>query len=484
VTGDRRLVLGLALVFLVSLPAVTTRLYSSDEIEYFAYVRSLWFDRDLSFDNEYRYFYERGVAQGGRLREDGIGTYSGNFRRTFLEATTPTGLRINYAPIGSAILWSPFYVLTDAGVRIARALGSPVAADGFSQPYLSAVTYASAVYGLLALVLSLVAVRRVVGAADWTFAAIWLGTPLVFYMYVAPGFSHAPSAFMVAAFYVAWLQVRERWSLTGVAVLGAIAGLMAMVREQDVFVAIGPALDYAVHAIRAARSGTTTVRTPVVRAAAGIAAFVVGFLPQAISYLVLYGRLGPHQSVEQKMHWLAPHALQVLASPTHGFVFWTPIAIPALAGLVLLALGRVTAAPSPTGVAPPARAWVGAITLLMAVSQIYVSGSVASWQGGAFGQRRLVSLTVFLVIGLASLFRVVRGTWPRRALVMAVIVCTWWNLGLIAQFGTSLMNRQRLELSRNAYHNLVTIPRMLPGLAWRYAFDRESFYQRRAVPAP
>jgi len=331
-------------------------------------------------------------------------------------------------------------------------------------------------------VLSAIAARRIAGVTTGTLAAVCFGTPLVFYMYVAPGFSHAPSAFVVAAFYVAWLQVRERWSLTGVAVLGAIAGLMAMVREQDVFVAIGPALDYVVHAVRAARSGTTTVRTSAVRAAAGIAAFVVAFLPQAISYLVLYGRLGPHQSVEQKMHWLAPYALQVLASPTHGFVFWTPIAIPALAGLVLLALGRVTATPSPTGVAPPARAWIGAITLLMAVSQIYVSGSVASWQGGAFGQRRLVSLTVFLVIGLASLFRVVRGTWPRRALVMAVIVCTWWNLGLIAQFGTSLMNRQRLELSRNAYHNLVTIPRMLPGLAWRYAFDRESFYQRRAVP--
>jgi hypothetical protein len=31
----------LALVFLVSLPAVTTRLYASDEIEYFAYLRAL-----------------------------------------------------------------------------------------------------------------------------------------------------------------------------------------------------------------------------------------------------------------------------------------------------------------------------------------------------------------------------------------------------------------------------------------------------------
>ena len=63
----------LTLLFLISLPAVTTRFYASDEIEYFAYLRSLYFDRDLSFDNEYRYFYERGIAQGGQMRADGTG---------------------------------------------------------------------------------------------------------------------------------------------------------------------------------------------------------------------------------------------------------------------------------------------------------------------------------------------------------------------------------------------------------------------------
>src|SRR3990172_1137928 len=79
--------LPLALLFVLSLPAVTPRLYASDEIEYFAFLRSLWFDRDLSFDNEYRYFYDRGIARAQRFRE------------TFLELTTETGLRLNFAPV-------------------------------------------------------------------------------------------------------------------------------------------------------------------------------------------------------------------------------------------------------------------------------------------------------------------------------------------------------------------------------------------------
>ena len=89
-------------VFVISLPAVTVRFYASDEIEYFAYLRSMWFDGDLSFDNEYRYFYDRGIARGWRFKE------------TFLDGETATGKRLNFAPVGSAILWSPFYILTDA----------------------------------------------------------------------------------------------------------------------------------------------------------------------------------------------------------------------------------------------------------------------------------------------------------------------------------------------------------------------------------
>src|SRR5688572_702110 len=138
-------------LFLLTLPAVTPRLYSSDEVQYFSYLRSLWFDRDVSFDNEYRHFYERGVAR------------TPDFEITFLELTTPAGRRLNFGTIGFAILLAPFYGLADIGTRLARAAGSEVAADGFSQPYVAAVAYGSAFYGFLALLLSIGIARRVTG---------------------------------------------------------------------------------------------------------------------------------------------------------------------------------------------------------------------------------------------------------------------------------------------------------------------------------
>jgi hypothetical protein len=45
------------------------------------------------------------------------------------------------------------------------------------------------------------------------------------------------------------------------------------------------------------------------------------------------------------------------------------------------------------------------------------------------------------------------------------------------------MDRNRVEPARNAYHNFVTIPVQFPALAYRYVFDRPSFYQSRR-PSP
>ena len=49
----------------------------------------------------------------------------------------------------------------------------------------------------------------------------------------------------------------------------------------------------------------------------------------------------------------------------------------------------------------------------------------------------------------------------------------------MVQFGAGLMDRQRMEPARNAYTSFVALPRQAPGLAYRYLFDRESFYRRK-----
>src|SRR5262249_36778892 len=116
--GRRRGWWALVALFLLLLPAVTKRLYASDGIQYFSFLRYVWFDHDFSFDNEYRYFDEHGVAARS------------GFHETFLESPSPTGLRKNFGTAGCAILWAPFYAAGDLTARILRATGKHIELDG------------------------------------------------------------------------------------------------------------------------------------------------------------------------------------------------------------------------------------------------------------------------------------------------------------------------------------------------------------------
>ena len=59
-----------------------------------------------------------------------------------------------------------------------------------------------------------------------------------------------------------------------------------------------------------------------------------------------------------------------------------------------------------------------------------------------------------------------------------ILVLVWWNLGLMAQFGLHLMDRQRLSLGRNARTTFVELPLEMPSLVARYFTDRSSFYRQ------
>jgi hypothetical protein len=460
----------LLLLFALSLPAVTLRLYASDEVQYYSYLRSLWFDRDVSFDNEYRHFFDAGVAR------------STLFSKTFIEPVTDTGLRRNFATVGSAILWSPFFAAVDVSVRVARVFGSDIPADGYARPYVAAVCFGSAIYGFLTVLFSIRIARSLTGSGLRAAIVVWLGTPLLFYMYVAPVFGHATSAFAVTLFVVAWLRARREWDTPNVVLLAAAGALMAMVREQDAFFIVGPAVDFAVTQIRSRQ--WLSVNT-LGGAAVGAATFIVCFAPQLLAYQALNGRFSPSPLVSRKMTWSSPHGVQVLLSPEHGFFLWTPVAAIALVGLLMMV---ISAARLPGDDRPlPDRRQLASCLLVMFVATVYVTGSVESWTAaGAFGQRRFVNLTPLLTVGLAVLFaRYGRTRTPYAyGLLLAAAVCVWWNLALIAQFGAHMMNRQRLELPRNAHTAFVTLPAMGPRLLYRYLFDRQSFYQPESTTFP
>ena len=436
------------LAWLLTLPLVTPKIRGADEIEYFSYLRSMAFDRDLEFGNEYRHFYQRDP--------EGLAGFSA----TFLDRLEPqTGRHINFAPLGSALLWSPFYLLAHLGVLAARGAGSAVAADGFSAPYVAAACYASWLYGGLGLLVIHDALRRFGRVADadagWATAALLWASPLLYYMTIAPGFSHATSVFAVAALVWTTLSAREASGQARWMAVGAWGGIAALVREQDaLFLAVPLGLVVA----DAARAGKW--RAAAWRAAVTVATAVAVFVPQLFVYRALNGAFGPSRLVTRKMTYSSPHFVEVLLDPGHGLFVWAPVLLVAAVALAAVTVRRRDA--------------VAGVLLLALLLQAWINGSVESWtQAGAFGSRRFVGATVVFAWGLAAVVALLRARVGPVACAAALVLCAWWNVSLMIQFGLRLMDRQGLEWPRVAVNQVTEVPPRAARAAWLFVTDRE-----------
>src|ERR1700730_7971741 len=217
-----------------------------DGVGYYAFARAPLIEHNFNFERD----YVAGNAGFREARLDENGRPKAIFR-------TPTGHLENHFTVGPAILWAPFLLLAHAGVLLARAAGSPVYADGFSEPYRIAMALGTALHGFLALLLSFRLARQYVGSR-WAWIAtfaIWWASSLPVYMYFNPSWSHAHSAFAVALFLWYWHRTREQRTWLQWCVLALIAGLMLNVYYANVML-------LAVLVVEAVRQYSAALRQP------------------------------------------------------------------------------------------------------------------------------------------------------------------------------------------------------------------------------
>ena len=458
----------LCIVAVLALPLFTPRVYGADEIKYFAALRSVYFDRDLHYANEYAHFIGRDpVAHAGL--------------RPYMEGETPTGYRLNDAPIGTAVLWSPFYVAADIGVAAARSLGAAVPRDGYAWPYVWAVCLGSLFWGTAGMFLAYRLCRAYASrtASLWGVVAIWFASPVVFYLYITPAMAHANSMFAVTLFLLLWQRGRVDRAARGWVILGAAAGLMILVRELNWLLLLVLAVDETqgiLHVVQSADGqrvrGAPLVRAAVVewwRRSVGYLCFAVALgivvAPQLYVYQTLNGTFGPTPFVVEKFSLLPRYAFAVLFSGFHGLFSWHPVTLVAVLGLA--ALWRR---------AP----WVAAALVVFVAAQVLVIGSYETWWGGAsFGARRFINCTAIFSLGLAVGFGTLRGRF-RHLAAAAIAGLVLWNAGLAVQYSVGLIPRDApVSIGRIARNQVFEVPPRIAQIAWRFAFDRSSLYRTR-----
>lgn len=429
----------LCALFVCSLPLCNPWV-RGDGVGYYAFARSLLIEHRLDFSKDWKAANES--FRMGRIDA------AGNIRP---DEYTATGHLNNHFAVGPAILWSPFLVVTHAGVLLYDRLGGKVAADGLSKPYRVAMALGTALYGFLALLISFSLAQRYV-PERWAFLAtlgIWFASSLPVYMYFNPSWSHAHSAFAVSLFLWFWIRTREGRTTAQWLTLGLIGGLMMDVYYISAILLLLPALESLAGYWRKVRE---VPKSPIVRLFMMNVLFALAlfaaFAPTLITKRIIYGSYWNFGYTE---HWFlrSPAFFKVAFSSDHGLFSWTPILILAVAGLFALRRhDRVLAA----------------YLILVFAVYVYAMGCYQDWDGiSSFGNRFFVSLTSIFILGLAAFMDWFGKLWNERssaiASASAIAVLVLWNWGLIFQWGTHLIPaRGPISWREAAYNQCAVVP--------------------------
>lgn len=343
----------------------------SDGFYYFSYLRSLAFDRDVEFSNDYRLL--------------GLGD------KPHLFVPTPTGYAQSAWTIGPAIVWAPFFAAAHPVAAWLAAGGADVSTNGISYPYRQAVCVAGLVYALLGawftfrLTSLFFGTRLAAGSVAFTIA----GSFMLWYIVKEPSMTHAPSMAGVAA--VAWMwaatygrRTRLQWAL-----LGLLAGFITLIRWQNALFAILPACEAVTQLVAAGRvRDRSRVASTLVAGALFTACAVIGFLPQMLAWKSIYGSYLAVSPVGPEIRWWDPHLVDIMWSSRNGLLSWSPVLYFGAIGLVLFAV---------------ARPWIGVPAIVALLAMTYLNASIQDWWGSAgYGGRRFDGTLPLFTLGVAA----------------------------------------------------------------------------------
>jgi hypothetical protein len=347
---------------------------------HFLITRSIVFDRDFNFDND-------------------LALYGDPWNQPM----TVTGRKNVMQQIGPSLVWAPLLVLAHGAALVGNLFGADIPTHGYTM-FHQRILYASSVgFAWLAIGLGILVVIRLVGgrwAPTWAGIAVLLGTSLTYYATFMPAYAHAMDAAACAGFLAYWALTLGQLRWRRYVWLGVLLGIATMVRIQDVGFGVVLALELGVLGWQRLRAGGKPAEVAWLLARGALVLAITGvlFVPQLYVWKITYGSWLTTPQGPGQMRYGHPMVLELLFSSRNGFLSTHPIAYLGTIGLVV----GVIAGPR---LGARVRLVSGALLASIAF-QVYVNAVTYEWWSAAsFGQRRMCSVTLPLVVGLALLVR-------------------------------------------------------------------------------
>jgi len=371
----------------------------------------------------------------------------GAFGDPWGQSVNAAGLKQIPHPIGPALIWTPLIWIAQVGSNVADWFGAGIPLHGYTPFHQRFVFLSSVVAALLAVLLGLVLARKKIyparrsesgalhpeGTWSATYAAIavLLGTSVTYYATYMPSYGHALDAGACGAFLGVWALTLGDTRWRRFVALGVLLGIAMLIRIQDLALGVVVAIEV-LHGIigdlrRRAIDWRVRAVISVAQGASVLVVALVVFVPQLYYWHVIYGDWIGLPQGSRYTRLGHPMILELLYAPRNGWFSTTPVAYLAVIGLFCV----------------PKRARLAGFSLATALAiQVWLNASILGWGGlSGWGQRRLCSMTIVLVFGLAALLwrlgwlaaklrRVPRVVWHVPAVLVLGSMIAWnlWRL--------------------------------------------------------
>lgn len=367
----------------------------SDGKGYYAYLPAILIHHDLSFgfvdDYEAKY-YEPSHRVDFKLQ-----TAQGTVNKYF---------------VGTAVLMSPFFVL---GHLAAHLNGSP--ADGYSWPYQMAMVIGAVFWLFLGAWLFhrfLANRQHDAGGRNWAVVALLFATGLFYYALAEPTMSHVYSLFTVCAALYAAQRYFEHGTLKHFVLLGAVMGLMVLIRPINGLFALAlplAAADLGQFRSRLPQKGNLhhwLLAAVVFAAICSIQPFIYWWQTGS-PWVWSYG--------EEGFNFARPEVMNVL------FVY-TPVALLGLVGILYHSRKNAFQALSALG--------------FLAIITWVISSWWMWYYGGSFGMRPFLEFMPLFLMGIVWLWDAT-GRWPRRLLMALLAMLMYVNVVQSYQYQQNIL---------------------------------------------
>ena len=332
---------------------------------------------------------------------------------------------------GTSVMMAPWFL---AGHAIA--LTDPDAPrDGLSVHEMRALSVGAWCYLLIGL-LALRALLKRMGFAEpaiaWTLVAIGLGTQLMQYGALQPGWSHVYSFCAVSLFLLASHRFGTGGGARWLVIAAALLALIILIRPVNALVALalpvvlGDALLPTLRGI---------VRRPMLLIAAAAVGAAILFIQPLLWHAqtglwLAYGYQG------EGFHWNRPEVIKVLFGFRRGLFLWTPVLLLSVAGMLWLLVKE--------------RARGMGLLAYWAANTYLISAWWIWYYGSGFGSRVFVDHYPVLALPIAFVLRDASAGWLRIARGF-IVACCALLLFQLWQYNTGILHPESMDRGKYAF---------------------------------